>query len=78
MTQWGDHMTTQGFTTDKFAAVRDVLDGQLASGADVGASVAVHHRGEVVVDIWGGWADEARTVRGSPTRWSTCGPRPKP
>jgi CubicO group peptidase (beta-lactamase class C family) len=62
MTQWGDHMTTQGFTTEKFAAVRDVLDAQLASGADVGASVAVHHRGEVVVDIWGGFADEQRTV----------------
>jgi CubicO group peptidase (beta-lactamase class C family) len=55
-------MTTKGFTTEKFAAVRDVLDAQLASGADVGASVAVHHRGEVVVDIWGGWADQAQTA----------------
>jgi CubicO group peptidase (beta-lactamase class C family) len=55
-------MATQGFTTDRFAAVRDVLDAQLASGADVGASVAVHHRGEVVVDLWGGWVDDTRTA----------------
>jgi CubicO group peptidase (beta-lactamase class C family) len=60
--QWGTSMTSQGFTTDAFAAVRDVFDAQLASGADVGASVAVHHRGEVVVDLWGGWADADRTV----------------
>jgi CubicO group peptidase (beta-lactamase class C family) len=55
-------MTTQGFTTEKFAAVRGVLEQQLESGADVGASIAVHHRGEVVVDIWGGWTDEDRSA----------------
>lgn len=55
-------MTTQGFTTEQFAGVRDMLETQLASGADVGASVCVHHRGEVVVDIWGGNADAERTL----------------
>ena len=50
-------MTTQGFTTEKFAPVREVLEQQLASGADVGASVSVRHRGETVVDIWGGFTD---------------------
>jgi CubicO group peptidase (beta-lactamase class C family) len=54
-------MTTQGFTTEQFAGVREILETQLASGADVGASVCVHHRGEVVVDIWGGHADAERT-----------------
>lgn len=55
-------MVTQGFTTEQFAGVREVLDAQLTSGADVGASVCVHHRGEVVVDIWGGHLDAARTT----------------
>ena len=54
-------MTTQGSTTEQFAPVREMLETQLASGADVGASVCVHHRGEVVVDIWGGHADAERT-----------------
>ena len=54
-------MLTEGFTTEQFAGVREVLDAQLTSGADVGASVCVHHRGEVVVDIWGGHTDTDRT-----------------
>jgi CubicO group peptidase (beta-lactamase class C family) len=55
-------MVTQGFTTEQFAGVREVLDAQLTNGADVGASVCVHHRGEVVVDIWGGHTDVDRTL----------------
>jgi CubicO group peptidase (beta-lactamase class C family) len=51
----------QGFTTDRFAGLRDVLGGQLDAGLDIGASVAVHLRGEVVCDIWGGYADAAKT-----------------
>ncbi len=51
----------QGYTHDKYKAVRDVLAQNLASGADVGASFCATHEGETVVDIWGGFADEART-----------------
>ena len=53
--------TTQGFTTEAFQPVRDLLEQSLNSGGDLGASVAVHHRGDVVVDIWGGYADPAKT-----------------
>jgi CubicO group peptidase (beta-lactamase class C family) len=45
----------------RFAVMRDVLAGHLESGADVGASVAVVLEGDLVVDLWGGFADEART-----------------
>ena len=41
--------------------MRKVLEDNLNSGADLGASVAVFVEGEPVVDIWGGWADETRT-----------------
>src|SRR3954467_13230764 len=50
-----------GFTDEKFAGVRDAFEENLRSGADLGASVAITLEGETVVDLWGGWADEART-----------------
>jgi CubicO group peptidase (beta-lactamase class C family) len=50
-----------GFARDKFAAVRDAFEGNLASGADVGACFTATVEGETVVDLWGGWADEAKT-----------------
>jgi CubicO group peptidase (beta-lactamase class C family) len=46
----------------RFAAMADLLSASIDSGADVGASVAVTLDGEMVVDIWGGWADEAKTT----------------
>ena len=39
-----------------------MLSETLDSGKDVGASVSVTVEGETVVDIWGGWADEAQTT----------------
>lgn len=50
-----------GFTHDRYAAVRATLEGSLASGADIGACFCATQDGETVVDIWGGFADEART-----------------
>ena len=50
-----------GFTQDRFAAVRAAFDANLASGADNGASFCATLNGEVVVDLWGGYADEERT-----------------
>lgn len=49
----------QGSTTDQFVGVRDQLQRHLDKGSDIGASVAVLHKGELVVDIWGGVKDEA-------------------
>jgi CubicO group peptidase (beta-lactamase class C family) len=51
----------QGTCEDRFKEVRDTLAANLASGADVGASVAVSVDGDLVVDIWGGWVDEAHS-----------------
>ena len=51
----------QGTCDERFAGVRDVLTAHLDSGEDLGASVAVTVDGEMVVDIWGGWADEDKT-----------------
>ena len=51
----------QGYVHDRFAAVRPVFKGNLDSGADVGAAFAATLEGETVVDLWGGYADAAKT-----------------
>lgn len=45
----------------RFDAVVDAFATNLSSDGEVGASCCVIVDGHVVVDIWGGWADEART-----------------
>jgi CubicO group peptidase (beta-lactamase class C family) len=50
-------------TCDKrFGAVRDALARNLDSGEELGASLAVDIDGDLVVDLWGGFRDQARTV----------------
>ncbi len=52
----------RGSCQDRFEAVREALEHMLASGEELGASVHVDLDGEPVVDLWGGWRDEARTT----------------
>jgi CubicO group peptidase (beta-lactamase class C family) len=51
----------QGVFDERFAGVAGALAGNLDSGIDIGASVAVLLDGEPVVDIWGGYLDRARS-----------------
>jgi CubicO group peptidase (beta-lactamase class C family) len=53
--------STSGFAHGRLAPLREAFVANLASGADVGASFCATVEGETVVDLWGGWADEART-----------------
>ena len=50
-------MTIDGWTAPGFERVRDTFAGNLETGRDVGAAFAAYHRGERVVDLWGGVAD---------------------
>ena len=50
-----------GHCEPAFARVRAALAETLTSGAEVGAALAVYVEGRVVVDLWGGHADAART-----------------
>src|SRR6201987_1370085 len=45
----------------RFEPLRDVLEDGLGSGADCGLSLTVDIDGQTVVDVYGGFADEART-----------------
>jgi CubicO group peptidase (beta-lactamase class C family) len=55
-------MPVQGTAAPSFAAVREEFERNFADRGDLGAGLSVVHRGQVVVDLWGGWVDEARTV----------------
>ena len=58
-----DHPTPLGGTCSaRFEPLRELFAAKLESGEDLGASLAFNIDGEMVVDLWGGWADEARTV----------------
>jgi CubicO group peptidase (beta-lactamase class C family) len=51
-----------GFVHKPFGEVASVLEASLANGKDLGASVCITHRGETVLDLWGGYTDQARLV----------------
>jgi hypothetical protein len=52
----------RGVCAGRFAAVRGALARNLDSGAELGASLAVDIDGEIVIDMRGGFCDQARTV----------------
>lgn len=51
-----------GTCSARFEPLRELFAAKLASGEDLGASLALNIDGEMVVDLWGGWTDETRTV----------------
>ncbi|MET7605994.1 serine hydrolase domain-containing protein [Streptomyces avermitilis] len=51
----------QGRCDERFAAVREAFEGNFRERGELGAAVTVTLGGETVVDLWGGWADAART-----------------
>lgn len=52
----------QGECAERFGRLREVLAERLAADHELGASIAVVADGELVVDMWGGFADADRTV----------------
>lgn len=53
--------TVQGQWDAKFDNVKNILESDIASGEELGASIAIDIDGKMVVDIYGGFVDEART-----------------
>ncbi len=51
-----------GTCEQRFETVRAALARNLDSGTELGASLVVDLDGDIVVDLWGGSSDEARTV----------------
>jgi CubicO group peptidase (beta-lactamase class C family) len=47
----------EGYCSTQFSAVADRFAENFAAGREVGASLAVTHRGALVVDLWGGYTN---------------------
>jgi CubicO group peptidase (beta-lactamase class C family) len=47
-----------GWTAAGFEGVRDAFERNFAEGKEVGAAFSAYHRGQKVVDLWGGTADQ--------------------
>jgi CubicO group peptidase (beta-lactamase class C family) len=59
----GVHVSeVQGECDPRFTEMRQILAAHLASGEDLGASASVTLNGETVVDLWGGFTDQARST----------------
>ncbi len=54
-------ITIHGECAARFGRVREAFEENFRTRREVGAAVAVMHEGELVVDLWAGWADQART-----------------
>ncbi len=54
-------ITIEGTCDPRFKKRQRCLRGQLRNAHEVGASVAMYIDGKQVVDLWGGYADKART-----------------
>jgi CubicO group peptidase (beta-lactamase class C family) len=50
-------MSTHGWTASGFEGVRDAFEKNFADGLEVGAAFSAYHRGQKVVDLWGGQFD---------------------
>ncbi|MFD4778981.1 serine hydrolase domain-containing protein, partial [Streptomyces sp. NPDC058427] len=50
-----------GHCDERFAAVRDAFEANFRERGELGAAVTVLVDGRPVADLWGGWADGART-----------------
>jgi len=53
-------MSADGFVAPGFERVREAFNAQLAS-EELGAGFSVVRDGEVIVDLWGGWANREQT-----------------
>jgi CubicO group peptidase (beta-lactamase class C family) len=51
----------QGYCDARFTKVKEIFAENFELGLDVGASLAVTLKGKFVVDLWGGFADAAKT-----------------
>ena len=54
-------VTINGSCSPDFAGVRDAFERNFTQGLECGAAVAAWVDGDLVVNLWGGWADGAHT-----------------
>ena len=74
-----DQTPIGGTCAPRFDSVRDAFERNFTDNGDVGAAVAVWVDGDLVVNLWGGYADAGRRRRrpGGRTPWPASSPEPK-
>lgn len=58
--QDGSASLTRGFVADGFEPVIEAFEASILAGEALGAACTIMHRGEVVVDLYGGWKSQKR------------------
>src|SRR5215469_585834 len=56
-----NQIEVRGRCDTRFAAVKQAFADNFSTRGEPGAAVAISLSGRPVVDLWGGWADSART-----------------
>ena len=57
----GDHDGSEQIIDPRFRAVAGAFRQVVKQHAGTGAGLCARYDGQVVIDLWGGYADEART-----------------
>ena len=54
-------MDIYGFCDPKFLKIKDAYSKNFINGLDVGSSLGITYKGELVVNLWGGFKDRNQT-----------------
>ena len=57
----GEEALTSGYVAKGFEPVADAFQSSILSGEALGAACTIIHRGETLVDLYGGWKDTSQT-----------------
>ena len=57
-----NHQMIHGFVAQGFEKVREAFIENFNSHNELGAACAVYHKGELVVDLWGGIRDKKKRI----------------
>ena len=55
-------MEIHGYCDERFGALREEFERNFTERGDVGASFAATVEGEMIVDLWGGYRNESRSL----------------
>ncbi|CAF4644655.1 unnamed protein product [Rotaria socialis] len=57
----GVNCNVGGIVQNDWESLRALFEQNFQNNVDLGASLAVYHRGKLVVNLWGGWFDKQKT-----------------
>ena len=52
----------KGYCRPDFIEIQNIFADSIASGHETGASIAIEHKGEMIVDLYGGYKDAAKNT----------------